>query len=135
MKDFVEEMVELTDKESPGSRSLYDRELSVTRLYAELVASLVAARKEAHLTQSEVARRMGVTQPRIAALEKMRDGFNLRSYIEYADIVGADLALQKKRGRYVANTKNSGEILLATAESRKRLDKRGSALPRLKNKD
>ena len=55
------------------------------RWLADATAALREARKEAGLTQEDVAQRLGTKQPAIARLENDREGrFSLARYIEYA---------------------------------------------------
>lgn len=63
-----------------------------------LAAGLTALREEAGLSQRELARRLGVSQPRIAAIERSRN-VTLDVLEEYVDAVGGRLEVNVVRGR------------------------------------
>src|SRR4051794_34311800 len=93
MKDFIDTMLEQALEADPLAREAYDREGRILDLERELVGQLVEKRKALGLTQAQVAKRMGITQPRIAHLETLKGGFNLRTLLEYADILGIKLSI------------------------------------------
>ena len=57
--------------------------------HAKLLRDLVALRKKHHLTQTEVAERMGVSQPTVAGLERYDANPTLSTIRRYAVAVGA----------------------------------------------
>ena len=59
-----------------------------------LAAQLIEARKKAHLTQDEVARRMGTTQSVVARLESGRPLPSLRSLKRYAQAVSGRVEIR-----------------------------------------
>jgi predicted transcriptional regulator len=59
-----------------------------------LAAQLIEARKKAHLTQEEVARRMGTTQSVVARLESGRPLPSLRSLKRYAEAVNGKVEIR-----------------------------------------
>ena len=61
MKDYLDQLVD---------ESNADAEFREKWKLAEARIALAAIRKEANLTQEEVARRMGVARPRVAELER-----------------------------------------------------------------
>lgn len=67
------------------------RAKSAQRIARRVLDSLVAARKKAGLTQSAVARRMGVPQPVVGRLELGSHSPTLTTLARYADAVGARL--------------------------------------------
>jgi transcriptional regulator with XRE-family HTH domain len=62
-----------------------------------LAAGLTALREEAGLSQRELARRLGVSQPRVAAIERSRN-VTLDVLEEYVDAVGGRLEVNVVRG-------------------------------------
>ncbi len=58
-----------------------------------LAAALIAARSHAHLTQEEVAERMGTTQAVVARLESGRVMPSTRTLKRYADATGTRLRI------------------------------------------
>lgn len=62
-----------------------------------LAAGLTALREEAGLTQRELAKRLGVSQPRVAAIERSRN-VTLDVLEEYVDAVGGRLEVNVVRG-------------------------------------
>ncbi|WP_425955321.1 helix-turn-helix domain-containing protein [Xylanimonas sp. McL0601] len=64
---------------------------SLIEAHEQLLDSLVALRKKHNLTQSEVADRMGVSQPTIAAFERDDANPTLATIRRYAHAVGARL--------------------------------------------
>lgn len=63
-----------------------------------LAAGLTALREEAGLSQRELARRLGVSQPRVAAIERSRN-VTLDVLWEYVDAVGGRLEVNVVTGR------------------------------------
>lgn len=61
------------------------------RIAAEVIGSLIEARKRAGLAQAEVARRMGVPQPTVVRLEAGTHSPTLTTIARYARAVGVAL--------------------------------------------
>jgi predicted transcriptional regulator len=59
-----------------------------------LAAQLIEARKRAHLTQEEVAKRMGTTQSVVARLESGHPMPSLRSLKRYAQAVNSKVEIR-----------------------------------------
>lgn len=59
-----------------------------------LAAQLIEARKRAHLTQEEVAKRMGTTQSVVARLESGHPMPSLRSLQRYAQAVDSKVEIR-----------------------------------------
>jgi len=59
-----------------------------------LASQLIEARKKAHLTQDEVAKRMGTTQSVVARLESGRPLPSLRSLKRYAQAVNGKVEIR-----------------------------------------
>ena len=59
-----------------------------------LAGQLIEARKKAHLTQDEVARKMGTTQSVVARLESGRPLPSLRSLKRYAQAVNGKVEIR-----------------------------------------
>jgi DNA-binding XRE family transcriptional regulator len=66
----------------------FPRILSAAERTRALVRALAAARERAGLTQAEVARRMGTTQPAVARLERGEADPRLSTVERYAEVVG-----------------------------------------------
>jgi transcriptional regulator with XRE-family HTH domain len=64
-----------------------------------LAAGLTALREEAGLSQRELARRIGVSQPRVAAIERSRN-VTLDVLEDYVDAVGGQLEVIVIRGAH-----------------------------------
>jgi transcriptional regulator with XRE-family HTH domain len=66
-----------------------------------LAAGLTALREQAGLSQRELARRLGVTQPRVAAIEKSRN-VTIEVLDQYVRAVGGQLEVSvRKDGRRI----------------------------------
>ncbi len=63
-----------------------------------LAAGLTALREEAGLSQRELARRMGVSQPRVAAIEQARN-VTIDVLEQYIEAVGGRLEVNAVKGR------------------------------------
>jgi ribosome-binding protein aMBF1 (putative translation factor) len=63
-----------------------------------LAAGLTALREEAGLSQRELATRMGISQPRVAAIERAR---NVTIYVleQYIEAVGGTLEVNAVKGK------------------------------------
>jgi len=66
----------------------YPRILAAAERTRALVRALADARERAGLTQAEVARRMGTTQPAVARLERGDADPRLSTIERYAEVVG-----------------------------------------------
>jgi transcriptional regulator with XRE-family HTH domain len=62
-----------------------------------LAAGLTALREEAGLSQRELAKRIGVSQPRVAAIERSRN-VTLDVLEEYIDAIGGQLEVNVVKG-------------------------------------
>ena len=78
-------------------RKGYEEELERLRL----VQSIIELREKRGMTQREVARRIGATQPFIAKLERAEShNFTIRTLHRLVDALGGDLVVQiRPRGR------------------------------------
>lgn len=69
----------------PATRALYDQEAAKKELWLQLVE----ARQAAGLTQSQLARRLGVSQAQVARIEKRGyDSYTLKSLRRYVAALG-----------------------------------------------
>jgi DNA-binding XRE family transcriptional regulator len=82
MKDYLDKLIE-ENCANPEFAEKWKR--------AEARISLVLLRKEANLTQEEVARRMGVARPRVAELENRSLSVSFGRMIAYADALGVPI--------------------------------------------
>jgi predicted XRE-type DNA-binding protein len=62
-----------------------------------LAAGLTALREQAGLSQRDLARRLGVTQPRVAAIEKSRN-VTIEVLEQYVDALGGQLEVTVRKG-------------------------------------
>jgi ribosome-binding protein aMBF1 (putative translation factor) len=86
--DDLDRFVEETTAEHPEFREMLDAAIRGR----QLVRQLVDARERIGLTQTELAKRMGTTQPAIARFEGGDSDPRLSTVERYARIVGVDLA-------------------------------------------
>lgn len=96
MSEINRAVEDLLENESidPVREMLEDEETAhaylLERWLTDAVAKLRDARREAGLTQEELAQRLGTKQPAIARLERDHEGrFSLRRFVEYALACGA----------------------------------------------
>lgn len=75
--------------EDPAYRAAYD---ALEEEFA-LVNSMIQARSRAHLTQAQVAERMGTTESAVSRLESGRGRPNTETLKRYADAVGRRLRI------------------------------------------
>lgn len=71
--------------------SEYRQEYENLKSEFEVARELIHARARAHLTQAEVAKRMGTTQSVIARLESGTKSINIRTLEKYARATGSHL--------------------------------------------
>lgn len=78
--------------EDPETRAEYEK----LKPEFDLIREMIKARKNAGLTQDEVAERMGVTQPAVARLESAKaiHSPSFRTLRKYAEIVGCDIEIK-----------------------------------------
>jgi DNA-binding XRE family transcriptional regulator len=69
----------------------YKKEYESLKAEFALARELIHARARAHLTQAEVAKRMGTTQSVVARLESGTKSMNLRTLEKYAEATGSHL--------------------------------------------
>jgi predicted XRE-type DNA-binding protein len=84
------------EKKVLGSPGAADR---VTEIEDELrlAAGLTALREQAGLSQRELAKRIGVSQPRVAAIERSRN-VTLDVLEDYVDAIGGQLEVSVVKG-------------------------------------
>lgn len=63
-----------------------------------LAAGLTALREQAGYSQRELARRMGISQPRVAAIEQSRN-VTIEVLEQYVDAVGGELEVSVVKGK------------------------------------
>lgn len=69
----------------------YKKEYESLETEFEIARELIHARARAHLTQVEVAQRMGTTQSAVARLESGTKSISLRTLKKYAEATGSHL--------------------------------------------
>ena len=79
MKDYLDELIEESCKDPSFARKW---------MAAETRIALVVLRKEANLTQAEVAKRMGVARPRVSELESKPLSVSFGRMLAYAGALG-----------------------------------------------
>jgi DNA-binding XRE family transcriptional regulator len=83
-RDDLDLEIEARSRRNPE----YPRILAAAERTRALVRALADARERAGLTQAEVARRMGTTQPAVARLERGDADPRLSTVERYAQVVG-----------------------------------------------
>ncbi len=83
-RDDLDLEIEARIKRNPD----YPRILAAAERTRALVRALALARERAGLTQADVARRMGTTQPAVARLERGEADPRLSTVERYAEVVG-----------------------------------------------
>ena len=77
----------------PENRRIYEEEAAKKELWLQLVE----ARQDAGITQSELAKRLGITQAQVARLEKRGyDAYTLTSLRRYVQALGNQFTLEIK---------------------------------------
>jgi len=69
-----------------------------------LSALLQGFRKQAGLTQSDMARRLGITQQTLSAFERNADKASADRLLEYLSILGVELVLRQRRAGELARS-------------------------------
>jgi len=88
-----------------------------------LATGLTALREQAGLSQRDVARLLGVSQPRIAAIEKSRN-VTIDVLEQYVDAVGGQLEVTVRKGNRkfaLVGTRGKRSAAPKTADKRKRI--------------
>lgn len=83
-KDFLDEIIEEGTRENPSFPAMVDAAYERRRLFRELREK----RKEAGLTQKEVAERMGTSSSAVARIEQGSPGVRLWLLDRYALAIG-----------------------------------------------
>lgn len=83
MNDYLDELIESSRNQDPAFAAGWRD--------AEVRISLALLRKEANLTQEEVAKRMGVARPRVAELESRPLSVSFGRMLAYADALGVPI--------------------------------------------
>ena len=93
-KDTVGRMKRATEEQAKETRGLpgYDELKRKFELEYQVASELAAARKEAGLTQAEIAPRMGTTQSVVSRIERGAN-ISLETIARYADACGKRLEL------------------------------------------
>jgi len=92
-----------------GERAEMDPAFAAANMRADLVLRLLPLRKELGLTQDDVAIRMGIARPQVAAMETRPHKVSLDRIAAYALALGArlELVLPKRRKRTRAAERQS----------------------------
>jgi DNA-binding XRE family transcriptional regulator len=83
-RDFVDELIDERTAHSPD----FHRLLAAVERSRAILKELVEAREQAGLTQADVARSMGTSQPAVARLEWGESDPRLSTVERYAEVVG-----------------------------------------------
>jgi HTH-type transcriptional regulator/antitoxin HipB len=67
-----------------------------------LSALLQGFRRQAGLTQADMAKRLGVTQQTLSAFERNAENASARRVLEYLSILGVDLVLRQSQDKQPA---------------------------------
>lgn len=95
-KDFLDEIIEGTTRDSPEFPSMVEAALNSRRLLRELAME----REALGLTQAEVANRMATSQPAVARLEAGETDAKLSTVARYATALGRKIEWKvSKRSR------------------------------------
>ncbi len=94
-----------------AKQKLHEENPELKREYERLgprfaaVSALIAARNEANLSQSELARRMSVPPGTISRFESAQHSPRLDTLVQYAEALGYEFRLQLVPGRAAARTR------------------------------
>jgi transcriptional regulator with XRE-family HTH domain len=77
----------------------YRREYERTRLAADVAVKVVAYRAQHRLSQTQLARQLGMRQPHVARLEAGDHEPSLATLARLADATGLDFSIEVKRNR------------------------------------
>lgn len=77
----------------------YRREYERTRLAADVAVKVIAYRAQHGLSQSQLARQLGMRQPHVARLEAGDHEPSLATLARLADATGLDFSIEVKRNR------------------------------------
>ena len=87
-------------KEEINNRLENDIELKKAYEYAQLeyevLKQLVKMRNEMGLSQSDVAKKSGLTQQMVSRIETVGNSPTLRNFLKYVDSLGLEIKLEKK---------------------------------------
>jgi DNA-binding XRE family transcriptional regulator len=83
-RDLLDELIEERTRQSPEFPAI----LAAAERARAIVKALTAERERIGLTQAEVARRMGTTQPAVARLERGEADPRLSTIERYAEVIG-----------------------------------------------
>src|SRR3954447_25381933 len=86
---FMDKLVEDRRRNDPDFREGYEATVAAEQATQLLMSELIELRKKAKISQRDMAKRMGVSQPRIAQIERLRDGLSAETMIKYALAVDA----------------------------------------------
>ena len=84
-KDYLDHLIELSKEEDPRFAEAWKE--------VETEIRLADIRKAAHLTQEQVAKRLGVARPRIAEIERHPYSVSLGKLRDYLHVLGADIRI------------------------------------------
>lgn len=69
-----------------------------------LSALLQGYRRQAGLTQAEMAKRLGITQQTLSAFERNAEKASAERLVEYLNILGVNLVLRQSKGEHSAGS-------------------------------
>ena len=79
------------------------------RTSEHLSALLQGFRKQAGLTQSDMAKRLGITQQTLSAFERNADKASADRLLEYLSILGVELVLRQSQDRERADSRQEAD--------------------------
>lgn len=91
MKDFLDEVI--------AERIASDPDFATVWPASDMRLQLITLRKRANLTQDEVAERLGISQPRVAELERRPDRVSLGRILRYLQAVGGSFSIDECKAK------------------------------------
>ena len=99
------------DQDSTKPMAEFEAAARLTHLRLELALAMQTLRASEGLTQSELAKRLGVKQPAVAKLERVGD-HKIESVMRYLFELGAELLVAVRQGEDVVQVSDDHERLL-----------------------
>ncbi len=94
MSDYLDDLIEMNVSADPEFRAAWKE--------AEVRINLAMLRKRANMTQEDVAKKMGVSRPRVAELERRPLSVSFRRMLAYAEALGVPIEQIAKEVRQAA---------------------------------
>jgi predicted XRE-type DNA-binding protein len=102
---FTDAFIQEEFERDPAFQRAYEAELQAEghdkASREELVRTLVSLRKAQRISQRDLARKLGISQPRVAQIEKLAGSLSADLMLRYVEAIGATIRIEPRATQLV----------------------------------